>query len=426
MKAKAIKIVNYRGIKEETVVSLTDFNCIVGKNDVGKSTILRAVDMFLNDKLPTLEDVNSNSETKLITISMSFCVDSSDNIDIDGGICTTFNEEEFLDNSNCLTIKKQWDCNLQKPKCQWFFVRKKYAENYDFVFLPEKELMKKCKELKIETNKGNGEIFNNKEKRLKLRQYCADNNIGSEYFEEQLPLTGSTRQKNLVDEIKKILPSFEYFRADSSLEDSDASIQKFFKDRALKLINDEINTTDIEEIVKRNIGDTFEKITNKINSVLSDNDKVEAKISFDWTKLISTSFRSAKDSDIPLSSRGDGFRRITMMSYFEMLSEENNIGKSKIYGFEEPETFLHPEIQLKLSSNLQEMAKSGYQVFITTHSPSIVSEVDKRDIIHISKDNGQYNVNQDVDIQKIVEELGIKGNETLVTMFHKTKLLFLV
>jgi|GEM_PF-6381956 len=36
MKLKSAVIKNYRGIKEETLVSFQDFNCIVGKNDVGE------------------------------------------------------------------------------------------------------------------------------------------------------------------------------------------------------------------------------------------------------------------------------------------------------------------------------------------------------------------------------------------------------
>ncbi len=51
MKLKSTVIKNYRGIKEETLVSFQDFNCIVGKNDVGKSTLLKAIDAFLNENL---------------------------------------------------------------------------------------------------------------------------------------------------------------------------------------------------------------------------------------------------------------------------------------------------------------------------------------------------------------------------------------
>ena len=50
MKLKSTVIKNYRGIKEETLVSFQDFNCIVGKNDVGKSTLF-----FLSDTVHQME-----------------------------------------------------------------------------------------------------------------------------------------------------------------------------------------------------------------------------------------------------------------------------------------------------------------------------------------------------------------------------------
>lgn len=53
-----------------------------------------------------------------------------------------------------------------------------------------------------------------------------------------------------------------------------------------------------------------------------------------------------EEGSIPLSSRGDGFRRITMMSYFEYLAEQDASEQQNIiFGFEEPETFY--TLQLK-------------------------------------------------------------------------------
>ena len=46
---KTIKIKNFRGYRNETVVDFEDLTVFVGKNDVGKSTILEALDIFFND-----------------------------------------------------------------------------------------------------------------------------------------------------------------------------------------------------------------------------------------------------------------------------------------------------------------------------------------------------------------------------------------
>lgn len=43
MKIKSMKIRNFRGYSDETIVNFDDLTVIVGKNDVGKSTILEGV-----------------------------------------------------------------------------------------------------------------------------------------------------------------------------------------------------------------------------------------------------------------------------------------------------------------------------------------------------------------------------------------------
>lgn len=46
MKIKSMKVKNFRGYSDETIVNFDDLTVIVGKNDVGKSTILEALDIF--------------------------------------------------------------------------------------------------------------------------------------------------------------------------------------------------------------------------------------------------------------------------------------------------------------------------------------------------------------------------------------------
>ena len=48
MKLETVKITNFRGISECAEVNFKDLTAIVGKNDVGKSTILEALDIFFN------------------------------------------------------------------------------------------------------------------------------------------------------------------------------------------------------------------------------------------------------------------------------------------------------------------------------------------------------------------------------------------
>lgn len=47
MKIESLKLKNFRGYKEEIEIKFDDLTVLVGKNDVGKSTILEALDIFL-------------------------------------------------------------------------------------------------------------------------------------------------------------------------------------------------------------------------------------------------------------------------------------------------------------------------------------------------------------------------------------------
>lgn len=427
---KKVNITNFRGINGTITVNFDLFNCIVGQNDAGKSTILKALDVALNDTTLTRNDFNVLSQDNQIIIEMFFDCLNNEYL-LGEEILTTIESEELVNQDNLLVWKKVWnvtDANVSKAKTS--FIRKIYSGNNDFILKTETQLIAQCGVNKIDTAKGNGDVFNNVEKREKLRQYNHQNNIGFTYDFEDVPSSGTTKLKAIADSIKKRLPDFQYFKADSSLSDTDTTIQKYFKDMAFNLIKAGIDTDDIENEIKQQLGNVLQKVTDKINEVVKSSEKVEPKIEFDWSKLISTSFVSTSTgNDIPLSSRGDGFRRITMMSYFEYLAESGRANSEQqiIFGFEEPETFLHPSAQDNLFEKLNSLTHSGYQIITSTHSPTIVGNTKIENIIHISKPQYIYTVNQaELDYKHLAIDLGIKPDNTFTPLFSTSRLLFLV
>ena len=154
MKLKSTVIKNYRGIKEETLVSFQDFNCIVGKNDVGKSTLLKAIDAFLNENNPNIEDKNVYSDSIFMEINLIF--DSASSLIIlDDTIPVSLFDEELVDENGLISVKKVWDVSQKTIKPKIFLCRKIYDAD-DFVMLSEKELRTLCAKFHIETAKANG------------------------------------------------------------------------------------------------------------------------------------------------------------------------------------------------------------------------------------------------------------------------------
>lgn len=49
MRIQSLKIKNFRGYYDEILINFDNMTAFVGKNDIGKSTVLEALDMFFND-----------------------------------------------------------------------------------------------------------------------------------------------------------------------------------------------------------------------------------------------------------------------------------------------------------------------------------------------------------------------------------------
>ena len=78
MKIRNIYLKNFRGYSEINIPINSDFTAIIGKNDVGKSTIFEALEIFFNNETVqiTLEDLNVKAVEKQIVIGVSFEIDS--------------------------------------------------------------------------------------------------------------------------------------------------------------------------------------------------------------------------------------------------------------------------------------------------------------------------------------------------------------
>jgi putative ATP-dependent endonuclease of OLD family len=423
-----IAIINFRGISTVKTIHFDLLNVIIGRNDAGKSSILKALDFFLNETTFDKDFKNNHTENPFVEIEL-FIKPNNLKIIVDETIETTFESEELVNDQGLLQIKKVWDSSKTSRITPDVYIKRKIYNDNDFFLKTEAQLIALCTQLNIETQKANGEEFNNVEKREKIRIHLNENRTASDFIYEKIPTSGTSRLRNVGKEIKDNLPRFEYFRADTSLSETDTAIQNFFKSIAFDCLKNIAETENIEQTVRKELETVLSKITEKINLVVPENEQISPTVEFDWTKLVKTSFSSNNnEGDLPLSSRGDGFRRITMMSYFEYLAEQNKSEKQNIvFGFEEPETFLHPKAQENLFEKFIALCSNGYQLVITTHSPIIVSQTLSEDLIHITKENGEYNVNQKVEnLDEIAKDIGITVDNQFIQLFDRAKVIIFV
>lgn len=69
MKIESVRIENFRSFKDETI-KLNNYTCFVGVNGSGKSTVLNALNVFL-DNVKTVRQILANLPVKIFIIEIS-------------------------------------------------------------------------------------------------------------------------------------------------------------------------------------------------------------------------------------------------------------------------------------------------------------------------------------------------------------------
>ena len=113
MNIKKLKIKNFRGYKDEVEIEFGNLTAFVGKNDIGKSSILEALDIFFNEGKGVVkfdkDDVNKQAsiEGGDSNTIISVCFDNLPNtIVIDSTNETTLQAEYLLNSDDLLEIIK--------------------------------------------------------------------------------------------------------------------------------------------------------------------------------------------------------------------------------------------------------------------------------------------------------------------------------
>lgn len=397
MKIKSLKIKNFRGYCGEISINFDEFTAFVGKNDIGKSSIMDALDIFFNDGKGVVkldkEDVNvgarANQENE---ISITVCFSElPDRIVIDATNETTLLGERLLNADGLLEIIKKYP-NAGNAK---IFIRAFHPTNPDCADL----LLKKDNELR--------RIIDTKQ------IPCADKTRNAvmrsaiwQYYNEDLRMSvididvtkGDT--KPIWEKLQKYLPLYSLFQSDRKNSDGDSEVQdplkeavkEILRDEELQRILDGVATT-VEEKLREVSARTLEKLQEMSPDIASTlNPVIPTASSLKWADVFK-SVSITSDENIPINKRGSGSKRLILLNFFraEVERRQGEVNAaSVIYAIEEPETSQHTENQRKLIHALLELAQApNTQVIITTHSAPIVRELNLYNIRLIRNENGE-------------------------------------
>ena len=170
MKIYSLTVKNFRGYRNEATIRFDDLTAIVGKNDVGKSSILEALDIFCNSKpIHPIDKTDLNVEAASegefnVEITVEF-TDFPETLVIDSTNETSLSEEYLLTSNGRLKVRKIYP-NGGKEKTYFVANHPTQEECADLISLKQKDLRKRVEDLGLDCDK-----TKNAEMRKAIRNY---------------------------------------------------------------------------------------------------------------------------------------------------------------------------------------------------------------------------------------------------------------
>ncbi|MFK4953950.1 ATP-binding protein [Lactococcus garvieae] len=386
MRIKKVYLENFRGYKNKVVIEFDKLTAFIGKNDIGKSTILEGLDIFFHEGKNVIKidknDLCVDSQSDLFRIGICF-EEFPKELIVDSTVSTSLQEEFLLNKDGLLEIRKDFKNGKVINRCIVAnyptepSIKELHSENISSLKTKLQSLG-----LQVEDNRKSSLI------RKKILEFYSTS--GREETDIPIDKAGS---KQIWEKLEPHLPLYELFQSDRKNLDQDDEVQNPVK----VLINEILHRSEIENRLNEiflEIKEMTKSLTDRTVDKLSEmNPEIAKELSTNfnspnWSSVFKFSLDT--DSGISLNKRGSGVRRLILLNFFRAEAERSRIEKktsSIIYAFEEPETSQHPVHQKMLIEAFKDLAKGdNNQVILTTHSPSIAKMMDIDSLRYISKD----------------------------------------
>lgn len=402
MYISSIEIQGLRGINKKTEVKFKEgINVIIGPNNSGKSTIIKALDLVFGrgNKTISIDDFNKNLDIESLKVNPP-------SISITVNIVESESEDDY---SEDLVTVATWLTKIEKPynaqltyEC---YLSKKEVDNYrtTMASIKSSDLQDYWNEIKYNYQRkyvsrvlvGNpahenvldSESINKFDfqflsaiRDVERDMFSGRNSLLKEVIDFFIDYEIKTDAELSVDEKKKELKSkrIEFSKDAQTLITQLQTRMKAGKKHMLKYAED--------------TGASYENMKPDFDGRILDTELYSA------LKLIVENETGVK---IPAYQNGLGYNNLIYISLLLAKMQKNASGEylgsnAKVYSMlaiEEPEAHLHPNMQYKFLKFLsQNKEKEVRQVFITTHSPNITAATNLKDLVVLSKENGVLSV----------------------------------
>lgn len=338
MYIQSVGINNFRNYKEDTIY-LDKKTVIVGANDAGKTNLLYAMRLLLDNSLPESKlvpaptDFNIYSESSTFSICIKFC--EIDEECVLAKLKGNISEEGVL----FLKIIGSYD--------------KKSGKRYYNLYIGEAE--ESLKE------------------------------IDSRFYLKVLNMKYIESSRDLHKFIKKE----KNWLLETTIEER-TSEEQSYDEKAIDEINSCLNCISEKVSSLNYIKNSTQKINNNLKKLSAHNSKKEVSFSTKETDsqiMIERLALGVKEDGHSFQLGGDGFSNQTHLSLWAARNEIERLNQEiktsvTLYCIEEIEAHLHPHQQRRLSKFMNKFFAED-QVILTTHSPQIASHFPPETVVRL-------------------------------------------
>ncbi len=374
MKLVRFIITDFRGLKgSENIIDFQKSNILflIGQNNVGKSTYLRAYEFFINPKQKaSREDFYNYDTSNPIVMEGWFIKDDDDSTD-----------KEFI--------------KIDTKDPTWM---DKWINSSD-------GLIKIRKTWKSIDGTFEKQTFDPQNNQWVANGFGGFDTIFSKYAPEPIAINAMEDQDSLSEKVNKLINDNYLKKA----KESQAALYNRTLNDLKKLHDSVLNDKEIKELNKK-LNEHFNKVFSDLLLQIKSNRDDEIKIEDILKKNTTITVQhTGEDRLETFLQNGHGIIRQALFNFLSFLKENSN-GTKKEYLilFEEPELFLHPKVAFKLREMLYNLAeKSPYEILCATHSPLMI-DISKRHSSLIRTVKDEY---ENTKTYQVEPELFIKTNE---------------
>jgi putative ATP-dependent endonuclease of OLD family len=358
----------FKPIEADGFESIKELSVLIGKNDAGKSSFLEAVRIFLEEKGKPEASHFHMREAEEIVFSGRF-----------EGVPDELSEQltDSVDTSDgTLNIVRKYSKNEERAPSRTTLLGEDEQETL-----------------------GSGTIVDDGEELNKV----------------------PSRER-----IWSYLPEPIYIPAERNISEQTQFKSDTWIDRLLSpLLNDSESLSSkresLEEELQDEMGDLSDLIEGRLVSRMDSISEVDVDPgAIDLGKAFTPSITvkdHSTETSVPVGERGSGVGSMFVLSLVEAY-RERHVDEGYFLLFEEPGVWLHPEAKREMLGSLKQIAQSGGQIMLSTHSPIFIDRRGRGDLHLVQREDGKTSVRMiDEDFLSAVEELGARNSDILQSDF---------